>query len=288
MPLAMQVRARCAAHKQHIELITNALGELANVRTMWRHGCVNQGGPHRRLAGSPTPVSIGEDECQVFGALIERFSPKQAFIVGNAFGFSAAYIALAMRASGAEHVIALDAETEGDGAELASVARGIAKRLNVDLLRIKKGLSPQDVPGAVEAQHYDLVFIDGNHNAPFVRNDLRGLLPFMHEQTVVVFHDFFLDGVRDGVLAAQQAGLHCLWLPTSCEMVVATRSQERLIELRDLFPEGAAVPRERRRVSLTPQQGSYWFWFTRVLPVHTSVALERLVGKGPIRSSTVR
>jgi predicted O-methyltransferase YrrM len=280
----MQVRARSVNHRKHIRAVSNALSELANVRTLWRWGCVNHGGPHRRLAGSPTPVSIGEDECEVFGGLIERFAPKNAFIVGNAFGFSAAYIALAMRDIGADHVVALDAETEGDGAELARVARGIAKRLHIDLLHIKKGLSPQDVPAAVEAPQYDLIFIDGNHNAPYVRNDLQGLLPFAHDKTVFVFHDFFLDGVRDGVQAAQAAGLKCLWLPTSCEMVVATRSEQRAAELRDLFPKGADVPKNRARVSLAPEQGSYFFWLTRVLPVHASVTLERLTRLGPLRS----
>jgi predicted O-methyltransferase YrrM len=288
MPHGMQVRTRSSAHVNHIRAISNALDQLANVRTLWHRGCVNEGGPHRRLAGAPTPISIGEDECEVFGAVIERFAPKNAFIVGNAFGFSAAYIALAMRDAGADHVVALDAESEGDGAELASVARGLAKRLNIDLLHIKKGFSPQDVPASVEAQQYDLVFIDGNHNSPYVRNDLHGLLPFMHEQTVVVFHDFFLDGVRDGVEAAREVGLHRLWLPTSCEMVVATRSEQRLAQLRELFPKGADVPRQRAQVSLTPQQGSYWFWLTRVLPVHASVALERWTGMRPLRSPATR
>ena len=127
MDLAMQVRARSAAHVKHIRAISKALNELANVRTLWHFGCVNKGGPHRRLAGSPSPISIGEDECEVFGALIERIRPKHCYIVGNAFGFSAAYIALAMRDIGAEHVVALDAETEGEGVELANVARGLAK-----------------------------------------------------------------------------------------------------------------------------------------------------------------
>jgi hypothetical protein len=67
-------------------------------------------------------------------------------------------------------------------------------------------------------------------------------------------------------------------------MVVATRSAQRLAELRDIFPEGADVPRQRPNVSLTAQQGSYWFWLTRVLPVHASVTLERWSGMRPLRS----
>jgi predicted O-methyltransferase YrrM len=288
MPHAMQVRVRSSVHERHIRAISKALNELANVRTLWSRGCVNKGGPHRRLAGSPTPVSIGEDECEVFGAVIERFKPKHCYIVGNAFGFSAAYIALAMRDIGAEHVVALDAELEGDGVDLANVARGLAKNLQVDLLHIKKGFSPQDVPATVEVDKYDLIFIDGNHNAPYVRNDLHGLLPYMHDETVVVFHDFFLDGVRDGVEAALASGLHCLWLPTSCEMVVATRSETRLQQLREIFPKGAGVPSHRRKVSLHPEKGSYWFWLTRVLPVHWAVWLERTTGKRPLRPSASR
>jgi hypothetical protein len=82
--------------------------------------------------------------------------------------------------------------------------------------------------------------------------------------------------------------LRCLWLPTSCEMVVATRSEKRLNELRDLFPKGADVPRGRPKVSLNPEGGSYWFWLTRVLPVHWAVWLERATGKGPLRPTTSR
>jgi len=270
-------------HQNYIRSVTNALDELANVRTIWENGCIHRGGPHRRLAGCPTPISIGEDECAVFGALIHRFHPKQAFIVGNAFGFSAAYIALAMRDAGAEHVIAMDAETEGDGPQNANVARGLARLLKVELLRIKKGFSPQDTPKAVDASHYDLIFIDGNHYAPFVRNDLNGVLPYLHDDSVVVFHDFFLEGVRDGVKAAIDAGLRCLWLPTSCEMVVATRSEKRFAELRALFPNGSDDPM-RHTVSLLQTA----LWWARTLPVQGSVWRERLTGIGPLRPSATR
>lgn len=275
----MQVSAG-PAHAQYIQAIANALEERANVRTVWPDGCMHEGGPHRRLAGRPTPISIGEDECGVFGALVHRFAPKQCFIVGNAFGFSAAYIALAMRDSGAEHVIAMDAETEGDGPENADVARGLAKSLNVDLLKIKKGFSPQDTVGAVEAAAYDLVFLDGNHKSPYVRNDLHGVLPYIHDDTVIVFHDFFLEGVRDGVLAAIELGLHCLWLPTSCEMVVATRSEARFAELRSLFPEGSDDPLQH---SATLKK--LMLWVVRALGVHREVWVEKLTGVGPLRTA---
>ncbi|HET8937858.1 MAG TPA: class I SAM-dependent methyltransferase [Polyangiales bacterium] len=253
------------------------------MRTVWPDGCMHEGGPHRRLAGRPTPISIGEDECGVFGALVHRFAPKQCFIVGNAFGFSAAYIALAMRDSGADHVIAMDAETEGDGPQVANVARGLAKRLNVDLLKIKKGFSPQDTPGAVEAPAYDLVFIDGNHESPYVRNDLHGVMPYIHDDTVIVFHDFFFEGVRDGVAAALDIGLHCLWLPTSCEMVVATRSAKRFAELRALFPEGTDNPLQHR-TSLAKNM----LWWARAVGVHREVWVEKLTGVGPLRPAASR
>ena len=177
----------------------------------------------------------------------------------------------------------MDAETDGDGPQNANVARGLAKRLDVELLRIKKGYSPQDTPGAVEAAQYDLVFIDGNHYSPFVRNDLLGVLPYLRDDSVVVFHDFFLEGVRDGVKAAIDAGLRCLWLPTSCEMVVATRSEQRFNELRALFPDGSDDPL-RHRISLMRTA----LWWARTLPVQGSVWFERLTGIGPLRPSATR
>lgn len=267
-----------STHDHYISAIIPVLEELADVRVLWKHGLMNPGGPHRRLAGSLSPISIGEDECRVFGRLIEAFRPENAFIVGNAFGLSSTYIALAMRDAGADHVIAMDTETEGDGASCAVLARTLAKRLSLDLLHAKKGESPQDTPFVIESEQYDLVFLDGNHLRPYVRDDLHGVLPYLKDDSVVVFHDYFMPGVREGVAAAHAAGLSCLWLPTSCEMVLATKCPTRLAALCAVFPEGRTDPEHQRRplaYSLVS--------IARAIELAATVLVERIQGRVAMR-----
>jgi predicted O-methyltransferase YrrM len=206
---------------------------------LWEKGLLNPGGPHRRLKGFHYPISIGEDECRVFGKLIEKFRPEHCYIVGNAFGFSSAYIADVMKRCGGKSCVTLDNQSEGAGQIAAGIADRLTKQLGLeDILRNKKGSSPEDIPATAERDEYDLIFIDGLHRHPQVTHDLEGLLPYVGDDTIVVFHDSWIIGVPEAVDRAKQEGFRCLWVPTSCEMILATRSQQRFTELEQIFPEG--------------------------------------------------
>ena len=218
--------------------VVHALNEVAETSLVWPRGLINPGGPHRVLSGTLFPVSIGEDECAVFGRLIECFRPEHTFIVGNAFGFSSCYIADVMRQHGGKSVVTLDSEVEGRGKDCALIARQLANRLELSLLKNKKGQSPQDTASAVETDRHDLVFIDGNHAHPHVTRDFNGILPFTHEQTILVWHDFWLPGMIPCLREAEGHGFKWLWLPTSCEMVLGVRDEVRFAELQKMFPEG--------------------------------------------------
>lgn len=218
--------------------VVNALNEIAETSLVWPHGLINSGGPHRVLSGTLFPVSIGEDECAVFGRLIESFRPEYTFIIGNAFGFSSCYIADMMRQHGGKSVITLDSEVEGRGEACALIARQLAAKLELGLLKNKKGESPSDTPSAVETDSHGLVFIDGNHGHPHVLRDFNGILPFTNEQTIFVWHDFWLPGIVPCLRAAESRGFKWIWLPTSCEMVLSVRDEALFAELQKMFPEG--------------------------------------------------
>jgi predicted O-methyltransferase YrrM len=224
------------APKTYLNKLVSALQEMADTKVVWRHGFANRGGPHRRLAGNKTPISIGEDECELFAKLIVALRPENCFIVGNAFGFSSAFIAMVMQDNGGRSVITLDAQTEGYGERNARVARALTERLSLKILKNKKGFSPRDVPAAVEDAAYDLIFLDGNHDHPQVTYDLLGAVPYAHEKSVIVLHDFWLRGVRQGAQAAEAAGFHCWLVRTSCEIVLCTRDRATYDKLRELFP----------------------------------------------------
>jgi hypothetical protein len=94
------------------------------------------------------------------------------------------------------------------------------------------------VPSAVEASVHELVFIDGDHSHPQVTRDLEAVLPFVDERSVLVFHDGWIRGVPEAVDRARAEGFRCLWIPTSCEMILATRGADTLLRLQALFPSG--------------------------------------------------
>lgn len=218
--------------------VVNALNGVAETSLVWERGLLNPGGPHRVLAGTLYPISIGEDECAVFGRLIERYRPQHTFIIGNAFGFSSCYIADRMRQHGGQSVITLDSEVEGKGRDCAAVARRLADAMELSLLKNKKGWSPDDTAWAVETGRYDLVFIDGDHSHPQVTRDFEGILPFTDSKTIFVWHDFWLSGIYPCLQLAASHGFRWLWLPTSCEMVVGVRDEKVFVELGAMFPGG--------------------------------------------------
>jgi predicted O-methyltransferase YrrM len=222
-----------------LQRVVSALGELAEVGLLWEKGLLNPGGPHRRLRGHHYPISIGEDECLVFGKLIEHFRPEHCYIIGNAFGFSSAYIADVMHRSGGKSVVTLDNQSEGAGQQSAAIANGLSEKLGLtSILRNKKGSSPQDIPATVEQKVHELIFIDGLHRHPQVIHDLEGVLPYSDQRSVIVFHDSWIIGVPEAVARAKEKGFRCLWIPTSCEMILATRDPARFAELQKLFPDG--------------------------------------------------
>ena len=220
-----------------IKSIVEALHDVVETSVIWPRGLVNRGGPHRRIRGKATPISIGEDECEVFGKLIDTFKPKDCFIVGDGFGFSSAYIGKAMMENGGQSVITLDAQVEG-GEYCAEISQQLTDRLELSIVEHKKGFSPQDVPASVESDAYEMIFIDGKHSHPQVTHDFDGVLPYSDDKTIFVWHDFWIRGIPESVDVARREGVRCLWIPTSCEMVVGTKDDALFEQIYELFPRG--------------------------------------------------
>lgn len=248
--------------------VVAALESTAETTVIWQKGLLNPGGPHRRLKGSASPISIGEDECATFGKLIRELRPEHCFIIGNAFGFSAAYIADVMKEHGGKRVVTLDSQSEGPGQRCAKLARELTDKLALnDILINKKGWSPQDIPGAVEVDTYPFIFIDGNHFPPHATRDFEGMLPYSNDQTVFVWHDSWIQGVVASVERAKQLGFRCLWVPTSCEMILGTKDDAMFARLQRLFPEGVENKKPRSALDQyvigVRETLSFWFGLLR-------------------------
>jgi predicted O-methyltransferase YrrM len=233
--------------RAHLDRVIEAYDAEAPTVKVWPDGLMHKGGPHRRLEGMVSPISIGEDECLVFGRLIKALRPKRVFVIGNAFGLSAVYMARCMEEFGGESLVTLDSQAEGDGMKCADVARRVQNRLGLKVLTQKKGQSPEDVAGAVANPVHDLIFIDGLHAHPQVTLDLEACLPFASQQTVFVWHDFWIPGVPESVEVARQKGFRCAFVPTSCEMVVGARDPEVAARIFEILPESVEAPFQHGR-----------------------------------------
>lgn len=225
--------------KESVERVVAALKDVAETSLLWKDGLVNPGGPHRRLRGHMYPISIGEDEALAFGRLVAAFEPEHCYIIGNAFGFSSVYIAEVMKGHGGKSVTTLDNQSEGQGAHIASIAQGLTDKLGLsDILTNEKGSAPEDIPRTAKQASYELIFIDGLHRHPQVTHDLHGVLPYCTQESIVVFHDSWIVGVPEAVDEAKKLGFRCLWVPTSCEMIFATKDEATFAALQRVFPEG--------------------------------------------------
>jgi predicted O-methyltransferase YrrM len=269
---------------EHMRAVVEALEKIASLTLVWPRGLMNPGGPHRRLTEMPSPISIGEDECMVFGRVIEAFRPQHCFIVGNAFGLSSAYIARAMQANGGKSVVTLDSQTEGDGERCAAIATELAARLGLVILKNKKGFSPENTKESVESELHELIFIDGLHAHPQVIRDFDGLLPFSNERTIFAWHDFWMPGIPEGVEHARQKGFRCLWIPTSCEMVLGTRDTTTFERLKQLFPAGEENRPPHSKAKFYWLVSKWFFGLPASLAFRTAV--EVVTGRGPRQART--
>ncbi|HEX5418011.1 MAG TPA: class I SAM-dependent methyltransferase [Chloroflexota bacterium] len=229
---------------QCVRAVLQTLDDLTGIEQIWPRGVVHDGGPHYRLRGTLGPVSLGEDECRLFGRLVEALRPANCFIIGNAFGMSSTVIAKAMERHAGRSVITLDSESEGDGARCHAVAEALRERLECRILTNKVGWSPRDIASAADDESYDLIFIDGDHSHPQVTRDFEGVLPLARDDSVLCWHDYWMAGVPESVEAAQKAGFTCIKVNTSCEMVFGARREDLVRRIASLH--GSVEPPRRR------------------------------------------
>lgn len=152
--------------------------------------------------------SMGWDELDYLRKLIEVFKFRSAFIIGNAFGLSAAYVALVMADNGGERIITIDNLNHNifgdDNIRRVSdlqhlVAESLILNLDLPLTYINAvGCSPKDTPKICSPYLFDFVIIDGYHVEEAVIADFNGILPYTTENVIFIFHDLSIPGVRAG------------------------------------------------------------------------------------------
>jgi predicted O-methyltransferase YrrM len=159
------------------------------------------------VAGRVTELGITEPVGAVNGGdrralyyLVRKLGPGRVLEIGTHIGTSTVHLALALAHGGAEgRLVTVDVEDVNDpveepwkefGAPLSP--RAALERLGVaDRVEFVHGASLEHLESLPEEERYDLVFLDGDHGAETVYQEvpaaLRRLAPGGH----VLLHDFF-------------------------------------------------------------------------------------------------
>ncbi|MEC9373244.1 MAG: class I SAM-dependent methyltransferase, partial [Planctomycetota bacterium] len=120
----------------------------------------------------------------VLDLLHRELKPKNALVIGNAYGMSAVCLAELMKPI---CVDVIDAEVLGEESRAASdLTRRVARRLDLDL-HLHGGFSPQDLNAACRFEKYDLVFVDGLHTNEQIILDYKGIERRLADRTAVFF-----------------------------------------------------------------------------------------------------
>lgn len=138
----------------------------------------------------PHDMPIG-DRIMLY-ALIRGLKPERYLEIGVRWGGSARIVATAMQANGFGKVVGLDPD-------LSNFRPG--KRELFGRVELVEGYSPDDTGRAVEALggKPDLVFIDAVHTCSAVREDVKGVLPYIEDGAHILFHDAFHQGINRAV-----------------------------------------------------------------------------------------
>jgi predicted O-methyltransferase YrrM len=116
-------------------------------------------------------------------------SPKNIFIVGNAWGWSAVVFHFLFPSA---RIVTIDALIGGESARVTNeIFQEIIKTENLPI-KSKIGFSPNDVESVVKnsfVDFFDFVFIDGDHTNAQVIKDFHAIVPFTNETSTFLFHD---------------------------------------------------------------------------------------------------
>ena len=119
-------------------------------------------------------------------ALVRQTQPRCVLEMGTSLGFSAAYMASALKLNRFGTLITLDG-----AAELIEIAKSHLRELELeDVCELVTGRFSDTLPGVLsDRRPIDLAFIDGHHDGDATLQYFEDFLPHLAESAVLVFDD---------------------------------------------------------------------------------------------------
>lgn len=176
------------------------------------------------------PWSIRETEAEILYNLIVQNNLQRGFEICTGVGISSLITGHAFSKTGGK-LITIDAYVEEafnlstsydintkivkkpDAADGYLMTNYLISKLEIqNNVVLDIGWSPDDVP-SIYKKHYsdhkiDYAFIDGGHSVKQIDEDVRVLLPYLSDNSVIVFHDFLCVGNDTIDLVNKQCGFN--------------------------------------------------------------------------------
>lgn len=183
-------------------------------------------GGHFALPGTERPLSVSRTEARFLANLVVLTRASSILELGTGFGYSALWLAYGASVVKGGQVYTVDDWSEGTSeATHFEIAKALWSGVGLDgLIHSVHGTSPEVFNG--QFPEFDFVFIDGEHRDDQPRHDYEAIKKHLSSEGVIVFHDAQEKyDVKNAIAAARSDGFQILNVPTSCEPVVAFRSQ---------------------------------------------------------------
>lgn len=143
-------------------------------------------------------LGISMKEIYFFECLFEEFRPRNAFVIGNSFGWSTLAIGLLNPEA---RVLAIDAGFDENSLEGLQITNRLGESLGLNVTAVQ-AVSPKGVDETVGrhlSEHIDFCFIDGLHTNDQVFKDFAALRPHMSQDGVFLFHDVISCDLMPGI-----------------------------------------------------------------------------------------
>jgi len=154
------------------------------------------------LISEPTTGGLSKTELYYLSTIVKYFQPKQVFEIGSFDGCTSAHIALNINNPESSKIFTLDLPLDK---EKQTVTFSDKEMEFLDVMRPGYYLKKYDKSKIVHqlygnslyfdfSPYYgkmDLIFIDGNHNLPFIESDTKNALHMLNKNGIILWHDYY-------------------------------------------------------------------------------------------------
>lgn len=188
-------------------------------------------------------ISMPASEAQLLRDVVLQAAPNRPVEIGAYVGWSTAHILPGSPMYPDQFVLdVIDPFTETNDTPARTEERfwnNIERIGGVDVVRLVRAASPDVLPIVMPRDGWDFAFIDGNHTGEQPLRDIKGLLPCLRLDAIVVWHDAWLTPVKEAIdwLVAQKWNAE--ELPTANKMTVCYQGGRSRVRWLDAIEQKA-------------------------------------------------